>query len=67
MFNFFKKKNKEQNINNEKKDYEIELTASVLGYEIARSDGEISELELNVMLSEIKKLHWKLIRLKNKY
>ena len=56
MFNFFKKKNKEQKINNEKKDYEIELTASVLGYEIARSDGEISELELNVMLSEIKKI-----------
>lgn len=56
MFNFFRKKNKEQKINNEKKDYEIELTASVLGYEIARSDGEISELELNVMLSEIKKI-----------
>ena len=56
MFNFFRKKNKEQNIHNEKKDFEIELTASVLGYEIARSDGEISESELKVMLSEIKKI-----------
>ena len=36
--------------------FELELTAAVLAYEIARSDGEISESELGVLLSEIKKI-----------
>ena len=36
--------------------FELELTAAVLAYEIARSDGEISESELQVLLSEIKKI-----------
>ena len=39
MFNFFKKKKPE--IKENKNDFDIELTASILAYEIARSDGEI--------------------------
>ena len=54
MFNFFKKNKKE--VDNNKPSFELELTASVLAYEIARSDGEISESELEVLLSEIKKI-----------
>jgi len=55
MFSFFKK---EKNVENDtkEKNFEIELTAAVLAYEIARSDGEISESELQVLLSEIKKI-----------
>ena len=54
MFKIFKKKDiedpkKEQN-------FEIELTASVLAYEVARSDGDISENELYFLLQEIKKI-----------
>lgn len=55
MFNIFKKKIKESS----KKDipsFEIELTAAVLAYEIARSDGEINDKELNVMMEEIEKI-----------
>ncbi len=54
MFNIFKKKNKVS----EKKeiDYEIELTASVLAYEIARSDGEISNDELLILMEEVEKI-----------
>jgi uncharacterized tellurite resistance protein B-like protein len=37
-------------------DYEIELTASVLAYEIARSDGEISNDELLILMEEIEKI-----------
>ena len=54
MFNFFKKEkevSKKENPN-----FEIELTASVLAYELARSDGEITEDELSVLMSEIKKI-----------
>lgn len=54
MFNFFKKKKIEED--NSQESYEIELTAAVLAYEIARSDGEVSESELTVLLSEIKKI-----------
>ena len=54
MIKFFKK---DKTANNEVEDsFEIELTASVLAYEIARSDGEISKSELDVLLSEIKKI-----------
>ena len=42
MFNFFKKKKPETQEHNS--DFEIELTASVLAYEIARSDGEIDKM-----------------------
>ena len=56
MFNFFKKnKNKEQ-IKNQTLSFEIELTAAVLAYEIVRSDGEITENELNVLMEEIEKI-----------
>ena len=54
MFKFFKKNNSstEKNTPN----IEIELTAAVLAYEIARADGKISDSELSVILKEIKKL-----------
>ena len=54
MFNFFKKKKMEED--NSQESFELELTAAVLAYEIARSDGEVSESELTVLLSEIKKI-----------
>ena len=52
MFNFFKKKKSETQ--EQSSDFEIELTASVLAYEIARSDGEIDDNELKVLMEEIK-------------
>ena len=52
MFNFFKKKKVETQ--EKSSDFEIELTASVLAYEIARSDGEIDDNELEVLMEEIK-------------
>jgi len=54
MFSFFKKKKNDEVESQE--GFELELTAAVLAYEIARSDGEISESELEVLLSEIKKI-----------
>ena len=36
--------------------FELELTAAVLAYEIARSDGEITESELSVLMEEIEKI-----------
>tara|TARA_A100001011_G_C14061637_1_gene736388 strand:+ start:395 stop:838 length:444 start_codon:yes stop_codon:yes gene_type:complete len=55
MFNFFKKNNtKADNI--EEASFEIELTAAVLAYEIARIDGDISKHELSVLMEEIKKI-----------
>ena len=55
MFNFFKKNN-ETSPAKEKTSFEIELTASVLAYEVARSDGDISQNELKILLDEIKKI-----------
>jgi uncharacterized tellurite resistance protein B-like protein len=55
MFTFFKKEKTLENETKEK-NFEIELTAAVLAYEIARSDGGISESELGVLLLEIKKI-----------
>lgn len=52
MFNFFKK-NKTEQKNDDEPSFEIELTAAVLAYEVARSDGEISDTELNVLMEEI--------------
>ena len=52
MFSFFKKTNQE--IDNTMPSFEIELTAAVLAYEIARIDGNISSDELNVLMEEIK-------------
>ena len=51
MFNFFKKTIKDPEI--VQPSFEIELTASVLAYELARSDGEITEDELSVLMTEI--------------
>lgn len=58
MFKFFKKKNSSIS-NSTKKDIpniEIELNAAILAYEIARADGEVSDVELSIILKEIKKL-----------
>jgi uncharacterized tellurite resistance protein B-like protein len=55
MFNFFKKTRKNEKAN-KGKEFEIELTASILAYEIARSDGDISESELALLNGEIKKI-----------
>jgi len=54
MFNFFKKKT--NNVENKKNNFEVELTASILAYEIARSDGDISKSELSLLYEEIKKI-----------
>jgi uncharacterized tellurite resistance protein B-like protein len=54
MFNFFKKKT--QSIEKQKNNFEVELAASILAYEIARSDGDISESELSMLYDEIKKI-----------
>ncbi len=52
MFSFFKKS--DQKIQKEEPLFEIELTAAVLAYEIARIDGDISPDELKVLMEEIK-------------
>jgi len=57
MFSFFKKKKVSND--NVKKDFDMELTASILAYEIARSDGDISKSELELLLNEIKKISMK--------
>ena len=54
MFNFLKKKKVPVVKNNSNID--IELTASLLAYEIARGDGDVSESELSIILNEIKKI-----------
>ena len=54
MFKFFKKK-KDIVVDKSKK-FEIELTATILAYEIARSDGDISKSELDLLLNEVKKI-----------
>ena len=54
MFNFFKQKTNP--IENKKNNFDVELTASILAYEIARSDGDISESELSLLYDEIKKI-----------
>ena len=54
MFNFFKKQ--DQNISENEPSFEIELTAAVLAYEIARSDGDIDNNELSVLMEEIEKI-----------
>ena len=53
MFNFFKKKKRTVK---QHTSFEIELTAAVLAYEIARSDGEISKDELSVLMKEIESI-----------
>ncbi len=53
MFDFFKKK---KITTKQQTSFEIELTAAVLAYEIARSDGEISEDELLILMEEIESI-----------
>ena len=55
MFNFFRKKQIDNN-DNKSSSFEIELTASVLAYEIARIDGKVDESELAILLEEIEKI-----------
>ena len=54
MFNFFKKKT--QSAKKTESNFDIELTASILAYEVARSDGNISECELKLLHDEIRKI-----------
>ena len=54
IFSFFKKDKKE--VDKEEVNFEVELTATVLAYEIARSDGDISDDELSVLMEEIEKI-----------
>ena len=54
MFNFCKKK--KTNIKEDIRDFDIELTASMLAYEIARSDGNVSKSELILLMEQIKKI-----------
>ena len=63
MFNFFKKDKKRKKINHPS--FELELTAAVLAYEIARSDGDISSDELSLLMNEIEKISIKVGRDKN--
>ena len=53
MFNFFKK-NIPVQASKDQPSFEIELTAAVLAYEIARSDGDIGNEELVLLMEEIK-------------
>lgn len=57
MFSFFKKE--EEQVAKTGPSFEIELTASVLAYEIARIDGDVSKDELDVLMEEIKKISHK--------
>ncbi len=54
MFNFFKKSNYKNS--DKEPSFEIELTAAVLAYEIARSDGDVSDNELYVLMDEVHKI-----------
>jgi uncharacterized tellurite resistance protein B-like protein len=55
MLNIFKKHKVQQDAQ-QKPEFEIELIGAVLAYEIARSDGDISNSELSLLLDEIKKI-----------
>ena len=55
MLNIFKK-NKESQDTQQKPEFEIELIGAVLAYEIARSDGDISDSELSLLIEETKKI-----------
>ena len=56
MFSIFKKKEK---LEAKESEFEIELTASILAYEIARSDGDITEDEKTLLLTEVRKISQK--------
>ena len=65
MLNLFKKKIPEKELTIPV--FEVELIGSVLAYEIARSDGEISDDEATLLLGEIKKFQKKLARMRKIY
>tara|TARA_Y100001935_G_C17293300_1_gene504692 strand:- start:792 stop:1229 length:438 start_codon:yes stop_codon:yes gene_type:complete len=65
MFNFFKKKSNSDQVDFKKPDFEVELTAAVLAYEIARSDGDISKDELTVLMEQIKEVATKVAKNEN--
>jgi uncharacterized tellurite resistance protein B-like protein len=54
VFNFFKKNT--QSVEKTETNFDVELTASILAYEVARSDGCISESELKLLYDEIRKI-----------
>ena len=54
MLNLFKKKTPDKELIIPV--FEVELIGSVLAYEIARSDGEISDDEATLLLGEVKKI-----------
>tara|TARA_B110000879_G_scaffold210677_1_gene301339 strand:- start:2356 stop:2784 length:429 start_codon:yes stop_codon:yes gene_type:complete len=56
MFSIFKKTRK---LEKKESEFEVELTASILAYEIARSDGNITEDEKILLLKEVKKISHK--------
>ena len=60
MFKFFKREKKVDE--DQQQNFEIELTAAVLAYEIARSDGEISNDELSLLMQEIEKISQKVVK-----
>ena len=55
MLNIFKKNKVSKDIQ-KKPEFEIELIGAVLAYEIARSDGDISDSELSLLIEETKKI-----------
>ncbi len=52
IFNFFKR-NEVEEVETNSISFDLELTAAVLAYEIARIDGEIDENELKILMSEL--------------
>ena len=56
MFSIFKKNNKKEEPGIDKHNFEMDLIACVLAYEVARADGDISDDELSSLLKEIEKI-----------
>ena len=57
MFKFFNSNSSNTLKTEEKKNnFEVDLISSVLAYEVARSDGDIDQVELSKLLEEIKKI-----------
>ena len=61
MFNFFKKNNV-PSAELKDKSLDFNLTRSVLAYEVARTDGDISNEELSILIEEIKKISTKVTK-----
>lgn len=55
MFKFFNSSNTLKT-EEKKNNFEVDLISSVLAYEVARSDGDIDQVELSKLLEEIKKI-----------